>query len=320
MSYNDLNYLIKKGDSFIRKRKFHEAIAYYNMALEKKPDDIILQTKKAAALYELGDIQQATTCFYNLTNQVGALEMLTLHVQHYQKNIGKNISEVQHILKSRYNITINQKNLKRFLKSIKLQIKDQKEQYEFEQFKREIPYKNWMLIYDYIESFLKHYGSDYKKYIPRFQSFLQEKNFNITCIELENTIRKQKTKMEKPSWNKQKNIDHMTGIEFEEFLRILFERKGYKVFPTPHNDQGADLVIEIVGIKTVVQAKRRNVNIGNSAIQQVHTARSVYQAINALVVCTSDYTKSARELAEKLKVELWDRKKLFLEMNNIHYY
>ena len=111
----------------------------------------------------------------------------------------------------------------------------------------------------------------------------------------------------------------MNGLEFEEFLYNLFVRKGYRVTRTKYNDQGADLIIESYGEKTVVQAKRQKGNISNSAIQEAHAAKSYYKAKKALVICTSNFTKPAKALAEKLKVELWDRQRLLLEIGNINY-
>jgi len=124
--------------------------------------------------------------------------------------------------------------------------------------------------------------------------------------------------MEKPAWGKQKSIDLMTGREFEEFLKSFFEQSGYRVVMTDYNDQGADLVIEQYGERTVVQAKRRKGNIGNSAIQEVFAAKRYYDATNALVVTVSDFTKPAKKLAEKLKIEIWDRQRLLLEMGKTY--
>jgi restriction system protein len=317
MTCNDSTWL-KKGDSYYRKGRFYEAIDYYNLGLQENPYNTILQTKKGNALYRLGYIRQANGCFYLATTQAGAYEQLRRHVYQHYNNISRNLRNVQQMLKSRYNIPILQNPLKKFLISLKSQIKDQKEREEFEEFKKEIPYRNRILLADYIECYLKHYGSDYKNHIPRFHQFLQEKYYDLTSSELENIIRKQKNKMEKPAWGKQKSIDLMTGREFEEYLESLFKQHGYRVTMTKHNDQGADLVIERYGELTVVQAKRRKGNIGNSAIQEVFTAKHYYDASNALVVTVSDFTQSAKKLAEKLEIELWDRQRLLLEMEKIY--
>jgi len=167
MAYNDSNWL-KKGNSCYRKGRFCETIDYYNLGLRENPYNTVLLVKKGNALSRLGCISEAINCFYDATTQAGAFEMLARYVCDNYKNIGKNLKKIQQILKSKYNIPIYQKQLKLFLISIKSQIKDQKEQEEFEQFKKEIPYRNWILLADYIECFLKHYGSDYKNHIPRF--------------------------------------------------------------------------------------------------------------------------------------------------------
>ena len=317
MAYNDSTWL-KKGNSCYRKGRFYEAISCYDQGLRENPYNTVLLVKKGNALSRLGYTSEAIKCFYDATTQSGAFEMLARYVYDNYKNIGKNLKKIQQMLKSKYNIPIYQKQLKLFLISIKFQIKDQKEREEFEEFKKEIPYKNWILLADYIECFLKHYGSDYKNHIPRFHQFLQEKYFDLTSSEIETIIRKQKNKMEKPAWGKQKSIDLMTGREFEEFLKSFFEQSGYRVTVTDYNDQGADLVIEQYGKRTVVQAKRRKGNIGNSAIQEVFAAKRYYDATNALVVTVTDFTKPAKKLAEKLKIELWNRGRLLLEMGKTY--
>ncbi len=246
MTHNDSTRL-KKGNSCYRKGRFYEAIDYYNLGLRENPYNTILQTKKGNALYRLGYIQQANDCFYLATTQAGAYEQLRRHVYQHYNNINRNLRNVQQMLKSKYNIPILQNPLKKFLISLKPQIKDQKEQEEFEEFKKEIPYRNWILLADYIECFLKHYGSDYKNHMPRFHQFLQEKYYDLTSSEIETIIRKQKNKMEKSAWGKQKSIDLMTGREFEKFLKSFFEQSGYRVTVTDYTDQGADLVIEQYG-------------------------------------------------------------------------
>lgn len=106
-------------------------------------------------------------------------------------------------------------------------------------------------------------------------------------------------------------IDKMKGIEFEEYLKAVFEKKGYKVEITPRsNDYGADLVCVGKGETVVVQAKRYEGNVGNSAIQEVVAAREYYDADRCIVVTNSYFTKNAVKLAEANDVELWDRNEL----------
>lgn len=103
----------------------------------------------------------------------------------------------------------------------------------------------------------------------------------------------------------------MTGYEFEEFLKTLFEKMGHQVEHTKlAGDQGADLVISKFGERTVVQAKRYSNKVPNKAIQEVVAAIAHYKADKGMVVTTSGFTRSAIELARSNNVELIDRNKL----------
>ena len=106
-------------------------------------------------------------------------------------------------------------------------------------------------------------------------------------------------------------IDEMGGIEFEDFLRHLFEKMGYDVVLTPASgDQGADLVISKFGEKTVVQAKRYAEKIPNDAVQEITAAIKHYRATYGMVVTSNDFQPSAIELANSNGIELVNREKL----------
>ena len=107
------------------------------------------------------------------------------------------------------------------------------------------------------------------------------------------------------------DIDKMSGYDFENLLKKLFEKMGYKVTHTSlSSDQGADLVIEKFGEKTVIQAKNWTNNVGNSAIQEVVASIKHYNAQKSMVITSSDFTPSAIDLGRSNNVELWDRTKL----------
>lgn len=110
-------------------------------------------------------------------------------------------------------------------------------------------------------------------------------------------------------------IDSMTGIQFEEFLKVHFERKGYLVKMTPKsNDYGIDLICKSRKITThtelngfVVQAKRYNKKVGVSAVQQVIAGMKYYDCQYGMVITNNYFTNNAWELAKKSGVTLWDR-------------
>lgn len=116
------------------------------------------------------------------------------------------------------------------------------------------------------------------------------------------------------------DIDRMKGNEFEAFLSVYFRDMGYKVLPHRGGagDKGADILLQATdGRKYVVQAKRYSGKVPFEAIQQVHTARSLYGADEAIVISNTFYTKQSKTTAEKLNIELWDRNKL---MENMYVY
>lgn len=109
-------------------------------------------------------------------------------------------------------------------------------------------------------------------------------------------------------------IDKMSGIEFEKFLKVHFEKQGYYVKLTPaSNDYGADLILKKDNIVTVVQAKRHKGKIGNNAIQEIVGAKGYYNATQGMVITNSFYTSNAIALASANNIKLWNRNNLVKE-------
>lgn len=114
-------------------------------------------------------------------------------------------------------------------------------------------------------------------------------------------------------------IDQMTGDQFEEFLVLFFRLLGYSAKKTKKSrDQGADVILNIDGVRVVVQAKRVRNKISNSAVQEVVASKAFYQATDAWVVTNSYYTEPAKELARVNNVQLWDRDRLISELSKIN--
>ncbi|MDD3013651.1 MAG: restriction endonuclease [Candidatus Gastranaerophilales bacterium] len=112
------------------------------------------------------------------------------------------------------------------------------------------------------------------------------------------------------------DIDQLEGLEFEQILGKLFAKLGYKIEVTKGSgDQGADLIIEKIGKRTVIQAKCYSNVVGNKAIQEAVAAKAHYNCTAAIVVTNNYFTKSAMELAGSNNVELWDREVLEERLN-----
>jgi len=102
-----------------------------------------------------------------------------------------------------------------------------------------------------------------------------------------------------------KDFSSLSGREFENWLESFFEAQGYAVIRTKLvGDQGADLILNRGSDKVVVQAKKYDAPVGNKAIQEVVASKAYYKANNAMVVTSSTFTKSARQLAMVNHVEL----------------
>lgn len=107
------------------------------------------------------------------------------------------------------------------------------------------------------------------------------------------------------------NIDNMSGVEFEIFLKEMFKTFGFNVEKTPDSgDYGADLYMKKNGKAYVVQAKRHKDNIGLSAVQEVVAAKAHYKAENAIVITNSRLTANAKILAKNNNVIVYERPQL----------
>jgi HJR/Mrr/RecB family endonuclease len=108
-----------------------------------------------------------------------------------------------------------------------------------------------------------------------------------------------------------REVDEMTGKEFEKFLEFHFINFGYGVTLTQDSqDYGADLILYKDGSKTVVQAKRSKNPVGIKAVQEVAGAVRHYKGNKGIVITNNRFTENAYNLAKSNDVELWDRKRL----------
>src|SRR3990167_8517131 len=109
------------------------------------------------------------------------------------------------------------------------------------------------------------------------------------------------------------DFNKLSGIEFETYISKLLKNKGYDVIGTKKTgDQGADLIAKKNGKKIIIQVKRHNGNVGNKAVQEVASAIKYYAGDEGWVITNSEFTKSAKELAQKNKIILmngWELKK-----------
>lgn len=108
------------------------------------------------------------------------------------------------------------------------------------------------------------------------------------------------------------NYDTMDGHEFEYFCADLLRKNSFiNVEVTQGSgDHGIDILAEKDDITYAIQCKCYSSNIGNAAVQQAHTGKSLYQRDIAVVMTNRYFTNQAKDEATKLSVKLWDRDKL----------
>jgi len=108
-----------------------------------------------------------------------------------------------------------------------------------------------------------------------------------------------------------KDLDAMSGKDFERYLAVLFGKLGFHVQRTAsHGDFGADLVAGGKGGRVIVQAKRHRRKVGVKAVQEAVAAKGYYSCDKAMVVTNSLFTRQAARLADRNGVVLWDRYRL----------
>ena len=100
----------------------------------------------------------------------------------------------------------------------------------------------------------------------------------------------------------------MDGLQFEHRCAELLRYRGFhKVTVTKGSgDQGIDILAQKNGLKYGIQCKYYSYPVGNKAIQEAYAGADFYDCDAAIVMTNSTFTRQARELAEKLDVELWE--------------
>ena len=109
-----------------------------------------------------------------------------------------------------------------------------------------------------------------------------------------------------------KDIDGLDGHAFEKVMFELFKSAHLKVEQTRKSrDFGADLIINTKIERIVIQCKLYfNHNVGNSAIQEINTAKNYYDATLGVVITNSKFTKPAKTLAATSGIKIIDREEL----------
>lgn len=102
-------------------------------------------------------------------------------------------------------------------------------------------------------------------------------------------------------------VPTMEGTTYEHYVGSRLSIEGFTEiqYTRRTGDFGGDIVcLDPNGIKTCVQCKRYQENVGVDGVQEAISERIYYQCERAIVISNMSYTPAARELAEKAGVEL----------------
>jgi HJR/Mrr/RecB family endonuclease len=107
------------------------------------------------------------------------------------------------------------------------------------------------------------------------------------------------------------NIDSMTGMEFERYLRKLLTSQGYSVSITPGSgDLGVDLIAARGVDRIAIQVKRYNSKVSRRAISDAVAGMHHYKCNQAMVITNNTFTPGALTLARSTGCALIDRNTL----------
>lgn len=105
------------------------------------------------------------------------------------------------------------------------------------------------------------------------------------------------------------DMDLMEGHEFEYYCADLLRRAGFLEVEVTRGsgDYGVDILAELEGVTYAVQCKRYDGPVGVKAVQEVYAGRDYYDRMVGVVMTNQYFTRPAVEVAQKLKILLWDR-------------
>jgi len=105
------------------------------------------------------------------------------------------------------------------------------------------------------------------------------------------------------------DMDLMEGHEFEYYCADLLRRAGFLEVEVTRGsgDYGVDILAELGGVTYAVQCKRYDGPVGVKAVQEAYAGRDYYDRMVGVVMTNQYFTRPAVEVAQKLKILLWDR-------------
>ena len=98
----------------------------------------------------------------------------------------------------------------------------------------------------------------------------------------------------------------LSGTDFERLMELYYIDQGYTVQRVGGSgDHEVDLILKgKEGYKIAVQCKRWKQDVGNDIVLRLKAGKQVHGCYDAWIVTTSNFTKSAKEAADRLNIKL----------------
>ncbi|MDD6797504.1 MAG: restriction endonuclease [Clostridia bacterium] len=103
--------------------------------------------------------------------------------------------------------------------------------------------------------------------------------------------------------------DDMDGHDFEFYCAGLLEKSGFLSVEVTRGskDYGVDILAEKDGVTYAIQCKCYTSPVGIKAVQEAYAGRDYYDRMVGVVMTNQYFTAPAVEVANKLKIMMWDR-------------
>jgi len=102
------------------------------------------------------------------------------------------------------------------------------------------------------------------------------------------------------------DVHTLSGSDFERLMELYYKDQGYSVERVGGaGDHEVDLILKgKEGYKIAVQCKRWKKDVGNDIVLRLKAGKQVHGCYDAWIVTTSNFTKAAREAADRLNIKL----------------
>ncbi|NQX49327.1 restriction endonuclease [Paenibacillus tritici] len=102
------------------------------------------------------------------------------------------------------------------------------------------------------------------------------------------------------------DVRTLSGTDFERLMELYYMDQGYSVQRVGGSgDHEVDLILKgKEGYKIAVQCKRWKQDVGNDIVLRLKAGKQVHGCYDAWIVTTSNFTKAAKEAADRLNIKL----------------